>query len=88
MTLGIPDKKRPPEGALYTPIQAITGSYMKARPKGQHGTKLQSFYKRERHFASENFFFLPKLAKNLRLNRFPVIKGSNTRLKRREVKFE
>ena len=29
----------------YAPIQAITGSCMKARPKGQHGSKLQRFYK-------------------------------------------
>ena len=60
---------------------------MKARPKGQLGSKLQSFYKRERHFASEKKYFLPKVAKNLRLYRFPVIKGSNTRLKGREVEF-
>ena len=39
-----------------TPIQAITGSCMKARPEGQHGSKLQGFYKRGRHFASEIFF--------------------------------
>ena len=53
------DREKTHNSRLNTPIQAITGSCMKARPKAQLGSKLQSFYKRERHLASEkNISFL------------------------------